>query len=76
MILAGCVVIFFSFLAFWRLSALLFMLTAGTSIMVGFYWANTYTTNTGLAIGLMLIAYSLVCLIFALRCIFWRKQQW
>ena len=74
MILAGCAVIFFSWLAFWRHNALMFMLTAGTSIMTGLYWRDTYTNNIGLAVGLMLIAYSLVCLGFALQCLFWRKQ--
>ena len=74
MILAGVVVVFFSWLAFWKHDALLFMLVAGMSIMTGFYWYDIYATNTGLAIGIMLIAYSLICLIFALGCLFKRRR--
>ena len=74
MILAFFVVVFFSLLAFWRYNALLFMLAAGGSVMTGFYWRDTYTTNLGLAIGILLVVYGIVCLGFALPCIFWRKQ--
>lgn len=74
MILAGCAVIFFSVLAFWKYNALLFMITAGASVMTGLYWRDTYTTNIGLAIGTLLVAYSLVCLGFALQCIFWKGK--
>lgn len=75
MILAGCAVIFFSVLAFWRYNALLFMLAAGASLMTGLYWYDTYTNELGLAMGILLIAYSLVCLGFAMQCIFWRKPK-
>lgn len=37
-------VAFFNFLAFWRYNALLFMLTAGVSLMVGFSWYDAYTS--------------------------------
>lgn len=67
--------IFFSFLAFWRLNALLFMLAAGTSLMVGLHWYDVYTTPAGLTIGLMLIGYSFVCVAFAFRCLFWRSEE-
>lgn len=66
-------VVLFSSLAFWRPNALLFMLAAGTSLLVGLQWYDVYTTPTGLTIGLMLIAYSLVCVAFAFRCLFWRE---
>lgn len=71
--LASLTVMFFSLLAFWKLNALLFMLAAGASLMVGLQWYDVYTTSTGLTIGLMLIAYSFVCIAFAFRCLFWRE---
>ena len=72
--LAGCAVVFFSVLAFWKSDALMFMLAAGASLMLGLYWYDIYTTNIGLAISMMLIAYSFVCLGFAYRYIFWRDR--
>ena len=75
LVLAGSAVMFFSFLAFWKLNALLFMLAAGASLMTGLQWYDVYTTSTGLTIGLMLIAYSLVCIAFAFRCLFWRGER-
>jgi len=63
-----------SCLAFWRSNAPLFMVTAGASLIFGFYWYDAFTTNLGLAMGLMLIAYSLVCFGFAFRMIFWRDR--
>lgn len=74
MILAGCAVVFFSWVAFWKHNALMFLLAAGASLMTGFYWYDTYTNNLGLSIGILLIAYSLVCFGFALGCIFWREK--
>ena len=64
----------FSALAFWRENALLFMLTAGLSIIIGLNWHDEFTTNMGLTISIMLYAYSLVCLGLAFRCIFWRDR--
>lgn len=75
LILAGCAVMLFSLLAFWKYNALLFMLTAGASIMVGLQWFDVYTTSTGLAISLMLIAYSFVCIGFAFACIFLKQEK-
>lgn len=75
MLWAAAVVAFFSLLAFWKNNAILFMLTAGASIMVGLQWYDVYTTDTGLAISLMLIAYSLVCIGFAFACIFRRERK-
>ena len=72
--LAGAIVIFFSLLAFWRHDALMFMLAAGVSIMLGLYWFDTYTNNLGLTIGLSLIGYGFCCLGFAFRMIFWRDR--
>ena len=75
MIIAFSAVMFFSVLAFWRQNTLMFMLAAGASLMVGFYWYDTYTNNLGLTIGLMLIANSLVCVGFGLGCVFRRGKS-
>ena len=64
----------FSALAFWKPNPLLFMMAAGTSLMLGLDWYDVYTTNIGLTISLMLMAYALVCLGYAFRCIFWRDR--
>jgi len=69
------VIALFSVLAFWKLNALLFMLAAGISLMVGLQWYDVYTTPAGLTISLMILAYSLVCLGFAFKCIFWKPYE-
>ena len=78
MTLAAGAVVFFSLLAFWKknrfVTALMFMLAAGTSMIVGLQWYDVYTTNTGLTIGLMLIGYSFTCMAFAFRCLFWTER--
>ncbi len=68
-------VIFLSMVAFWRPNAVLFMLAAGASLITGFSWYDTYMTNAGLTISLMLIGYSFACLGFAFRCLFWREGK-
>lgn len=73
--MAGCGVVFFSMLGFWKPNPLPFMLAAGSSIILGFYWYDVYTNNMGLTMGLMLIAYGLVCVGYAYRCIFWRERE-
>jgi len=73
LVLAGCAVVFFSMLAFWRYNAVMFMLASGASLITGLYWYDAYTDELGLAVGILLVAYSMVCLGFALQCIFWRK---
>lgn len=62
-----------SLLAFWQYNPLLFMLVAGASMIFGLYWFDAFTTNLGLALGLMMIVYALVCVGFAFRCIFKRE---
>jgi len=74
LILALSVVAFFSFLGFWRPNPLPFMLAAGASMILGLYWYDVYTTNLGLSVSLMLIMYSLVCIGYAFRCIFFRDR--
>ena len=66
--------VLFSVLAFRVSDALLFMLAGGSSLMIGFRWYDLFTTNVGLSVGILLVAYSLVCLGFALQCIFWRER--
>lgn len=70
--LAFCVVAFFSFMAFWRWSAVIFMLAGGASLILGFYWYDYYTNSLGLSISLMLIMYAIVCIALAFRCMFWQ----
>ena len=64
----------FSVLAFWKPNAVLFMLMAGISIILGLTWYDLYTTNMGLTMGLMLIAYALFCIGMAFRLLFWRQE--
>jgi len=61
-----------SVLAFWKYTALLFMLVAGASLILGFGFYDAFTTNLGLTLGLMMVVYALVCVAFAFRCLFWR----
>lgn len=74
LVMAGSAVLFFSLMAFWRPNAVLFMVAAGASMMTGLYWYDVYTTNIGLSISLMLIAYSLLCIGLAFKCIFYRGE--
>lgn len=67
-------VVLFSFLAFWKLNPVLFMIAAGASLMSGLYWYDYFTTELGLSIGLMLIAYAFICVSFAYGTIFWRDR--
>ena len=71
---AGLAVAFFSIIAFWKSNFLMFMLAGGSSLMLGLYWYDVYTTTVGLGISLMLIVYSLVCLGMAFRYIFFRDR--
>ena len=64
-----------SFLAFWKYHVVLFMLLAAASIILGFCWYDTFTTNLGLAVSLVLIAYSLASIGFAFACIFRRERR-
>jgi hypothetical protein len=73
-VLAGCAVIFFSGLGYWRPSPLPFMLSAGAALMLGLQWFDTYTTNIGLSVSMMLILYSFVCVAYAYGLIFWKDR--
>lgn len=73
--LALSAVAFFSVMAFWKLNTVLFMLAGGASMMLGLYWYDYYTTNIGLGISIVLIIYSLACMGFGFRCIFWQPKR-
>lgn len=65
-------------LAFWKPNPLLFMLAAGAAMMTGLYCpdiisGNYSTTPLSLTIGMMLMAYSLVCFGFAYKTLFGRE---
>lgn len=71
---ALAVIAIFSGLAFWKENALVFMVLGGASLMTGLRWFDVYNNEMGLGISLMLIAYSLLCLGLAFRCLFWRDS--
>ena len=75
LIMSGCAVAFFSTMAFWSRNALLFMLAGGASFALGAQWYDTYTNIYGLTISLLFIAYSLVCLGFAFRIMFFYYKK-
>lgn len=66
------ILIFLAALAFWKPIAPLFMIMAGISLMLGLYWFDVFTTEIGMAISLGLIAYSLLCIGYAYKVIFWQ----
>lgn len=74
LVMAGSAVLFFSIMAFWKPNTVLFMITAGASMMTGLYWFDVYTTDIGLSIALALIAYSFISCGFAFKLIFWRGE--
>ena len=68
---AGLVLIFLTAIAFWKPIAPLFMIMAGTSLMLGLYWFDIFTTNIGMAVSLALIAYSIICMGYAFKVALW-----
>lgn len=73
-ILAGGIIAFFSALAWSTKNAQVFMICGGASLMTGLYTYDVYTSQIGLSISLMFIAYAFLCLGLAFRCIFWRED--
>lgn len=66
----------FSTLAFWRPNPVLFMITAGISMILGLnapdlITSAATTTSEDLTIGLSLIIYSFLCIAYAFKVIFW-----
>ena len=72
--LAFFIMAFFSIMAFWKANAQIFMICGGVSLMTGLYTYDVYTSDIGLSISLMFIAYAFLCLGLAFRCIFWRED--
>ena len=66
---------FFSALAFWKPSPVLFVLAGVCALFNGLNWYDAFGTHEALAISLMLIVYCLVCWGFAFRYIFWRETD-
>lgn len=66
--------ILFSVLAFWKESAVMFILTAAIALMTGLKWFDIYVTDFGLSISLILIVYTFVCFGFALKIIWTRRH--
>lgn len=68
-----------SVLAFWKENAVLFIATSGLAIMTGLYAPDIIsgdylTTNLGISVGLMFIAYSFLCSGWAFRLMFWEDK--
>jgi hypothetical protein len=68
------IIVFLSYLAYWRGNPVFFMLVAGASIIIGLYTPDAlgamgYDTF-GVSIGLMLIAYSFVNIALAFGSLF------
>lgn len=72
--LAFIPVIFFSLLSWWKYNPILFMVTAGVSLLVGFnapdFLSPDTTTSLEVTIGLTFIAYALLCVGMAFQTIF------
>ena len=62
--------------AFWKENAVLFMIAAGIAMLTGLYTPDIISgyPNVGIAAGLMLIAFSLLCCGFAFRMMFWSEE--
>jgi len=71
-------VILISILALWKENHVLFMITAGISMMTGLYAPDVISggyLQLGISVGLGLIAYSFLCIAWALRLMFWRANK-
>lgn len=73
------ILIVFSFLAFWKPNAILFMILFALSMMLGLaspdmVSSETTTTGTDMAVALALIIYGLLCAGWSFRLLFWREE--
>lgn len=50
-----------SLIAHLEKNAVMWMVAAGMSVFTGFYWFDTFTTNLGLAFGILFLIYGLNC---------------
>lgn len=64
-----------SLLSFWKGRTILYMLTAGISLMLGLTWFDLYGSNASMAISLCLIVYAFALLGFGLVSIFIREKE-
>ncbi len=64
---------FFGILAYWKLNTVLFLITGGTAMMTGLYWYEIFTSDIGISVALLVIAFGLVCFGFAFKLIFWKE---
>jgi len=70
----------FSFLAFWKMNSILFIILGAIAMMVGLQSPDiisglSETTPTGLTIGLMVIVYAFLCIGIAFRLLFWKEPD-
>jgi ABC-type uncharacterized transport system permease subunit len=77
--LAFIPVVFFSLLAWWKYNPVLFMVTAGVALLVGFnspdFLSPETTTSLEVTIGLTFIAYALLCVGMAFQTIFGSRTE-
>lgn len=66
--------ILFSVLAFWRRQTLLFIITAAIAVFTGLAWFDQTGSSTGMAVGLAIVFYGLVCLGLAYNNVFRREN--
>ena len=67
LVLACIPLILFSFLAYWKNHALIFLITAAVSLFVGFKWYDVYVNDVGLTISICMVAYGLVNIGMAIK---------
>ena len=65
----------FSLLAFWKPLVPLFMIIGGISLMLGLYWFDVFNNSIGLAISLILIAYSFFSIGYAIKVALWEGGE-
>jgi hypothetical protein len=75
LIIACIPLILFSFLAYWKNHAMLFLILAANSLFVGLKWYDVYVNDTGLAISIGLIAYALVNVGMALKAMIGKREE-
>lgn len=67
----------FSILAFWKASDVLFIILFGVAVMTGLAApdiinGNYNTTSLGISVGVLLVAYGILCAGWSFRLMFWR----
>lgn len=67
--------VFLSMLAWWKQNAILFLLTGAAAIVAGLSWRPEFPDVAGLTNGLVLVAYGIFCLGYALKLVVWGKDE-